>query len=323
MNILGINAFHGDASVGAGQGRQAGRRRSKKSASIGASTAPGSRRWPPSGAGRRRRRARATWTTSRCRAIRRRTCTRRSCSRSRSGRRSRSWSRTAWRTSPRSAASTTRWRRRSASRRSALRAKFHGVEHHKSHISSAFFISPFEQAACLSIDGFGDFVSTMRGVGRDRTAGDHRSDRVSPLRRAVLHGGHAVHRLPPLRRGVEDDGAGAVRQADLRRQAAAGDPPDRRRALRARPRLLPPPHRRRRDDLGRRLAPDRPGVLAQARRAARARARDPEDPDFFGKWADIAHSAQVVYEEIFFHVARATCSGGPGSTSCRSRAAAR
>ncbi len=52
---------------------------------------------------------------------------------------------------------------------SALRAKFHAVEHHKSHISSAFFVSPFEQAACLSIDGFGDFVSTMRGVGRDRT----------------------------------------------------------------------------------------------------------------------------------------------------------
>ena len=50
----------------------------------------------------------------------------------------------------------------------ALRAKFHGIEHHKSHISSAFFISPFEEAACLSIDGFGDFVSTMRGVGRDR-----------------------------------------------------------------------------------------------------------------------------------------------------------
>ena len=30
--------------------------------------------------------------------------------------------------------------------------------------------------------------------------------------------------------------------------------------------------------------------------------RDVEDPEFFGKWADIAHSAQVVYEEIFFHV---------------------
>ena len=51
----------------------------------------------------------------------------------------------------------------------ALRAKVHAVEHHKSHISSAFFISPFEEAACLSIDGFGDFVSTMRAVGRDRS----------------------------------------------------------------------------------------------------------------------------------------------------------
>jgi hypothetical protein len=31
-------------------------------------------------------------------------------------------------------------------------------------------------------------------------------------------------------------------------------------------------------------------------------ARHPDDPEFFGKWADIAHSAQIVYEEIFFHV---------------------
>jgi len=32
-------------------------------------------------------------------------------------------------------------------------------------------------------------------------------------------------------------------------------------------------------------------------------ARDPEDPDFYGRWADVAASAQAVYEEIFFHVA--------------------
>jgi carbamoyltransferase len=31
-------------------------------------------------------------------------------------------------------------------------------------------------------------------------------------------------------------------------------------------------------------------------------ARDPEDPDFFGRWADIAASAQAVFEEIYFHV---------------------
>ena len=46
-----------------------------------------------------------------------------------------------------------------------LRAQFHNVEHHRAHLASAFFVSPFERAALLSIDGFGDFVSTMWAVG--------------------------------------------------------------------------------------------------------------------------------------------------------------
>ncbi len=41
----------------------------------------------------------------------------------------------------------------------------HGVEHHLAHIASAFFCSPFDEAACLTVDGFGDFVSTMLAVG--------------------------------------------------------------------------------------------------------------------------------------------------------------
>ncbi len=40
------------------------------------------------------------------------------------------------------------------------------VEHHRSHMASAFYPSPFEEAAILSIDGFGDFTSTMIGVGK-------------------------------------------------------------------------------------------------------------------------------------------------------------
>ena len=48
----------------------------------------------------------------------------------------------------------------------AIKATFHHVEHHRSHLASAFFVSPFEEAALLSIDGFGDFTSTMTGVGR-------------------------------------------------------------------------------------------------------------------------------------------------------------
>ena len=49
---------------------------------------------------------------------------------------------------------------------SALRAHFHNVEHHQAHVASAFLVSPFEEAAVLSMDGFGDFASTMLAHGR-------------------------------------------------------------------------------------------------------------------------------------------------------------
>src|ERR1700677_4701920 len=44
--------------------------------------------------------------------------------------------------------------------------QMHFVEHHRAHLASAFFPSPFEEAAVISIDGFGDFTSVMWGVGR-------------------------------------------------------------------------------------------------------------------------------------------------------------
>ncbi|HET6227219.1 MAG TPA: carbamoyltransferase C-terminal domain-containing protein [Bacteroidia bacterium] len=46
-----------------------------------------------------------------------------------------------------------------------IKAEIHNIEHHRSHLASAFFASPFEKAALLSIDGFGDFTSTMTAVG--------------------------------------------------------------------------------------------------------------------------------------------------------------
>jgi carbamoyltransferase len=48
----------------------------------------------------------------------------------------------------------------------ALKSKIHQVEHHRSHLASAFFASPFEEAALLSIDGSGDFTTTMIGTGK-------------------------------------------------------------------------------------------------------------------------------------------------------------
>lgn len=49
---------------------------------------------------------------------------------------------------------------------SLVKHKIHQVEHHRSHLASAFFASPFEEAALLSIDGSGDFTTTMIGIGR-------------------------------------------------------------------------------------------------------------------------------------------------------------
>ena len=51
----------------------------------------------------------------------------------------------------------------------SLGAQIHHVEHHLAHLASAFLVSRFEEAACISIDGFGDFASTAIGVGRGST----------------------------------------------------------------------------------------------------------------------------------------------------------
>jgi carbamoyltransferase len=48
----------------------------------------------------------------------------------------------------------------------SLSAQIHYVEHHLAHLASAFLVSRFEEAACISIDGFGDFASTAVGFGQ-------------------------------------------------------------------------------------------------------------------------------------------------------------
>jgi carbamoyltransferase len=42
-------------------------------------------------------------------------------------------------------------------------------EHHESHAASAFFPSPFQEAAFLTIDGVGEWTTTSWGMGRDNT----------------------------------------------------------------------------------------------------------------------------------------------------------
>ncbi len=45
--------------------------------------------------------------------------------------------------------------------RSDIKAQFHRIEHHQTHVAAGFLISPFEEAAVLSVDGMGDFTSTL------------------------------------------------------------------------------------------------------------------------------------------------------------------
>ena len=47
-----------------------------------------------------------------------------------------------------------------------IREKIINVEHHRAHLASAFFASPFDESAILSIDGSGDFTTTMLAIGR-------------------------------------------------------------------------------------------------------------------------------------------------------------
>ncbi len=47
-----------------------------------------------------------------------------------------------------------------------FQGNIHHVEHHLAHLSSAFLVSPFQQAVSVSVDGFGDFSSAAWGIGQ-------------------------------------------------------------------------------------------------------------------------------------------------------------
>lgn len=48
--------------------------------------------------------------------------------------------------------------------RRQLRAQFHRIEHHQTHLAAGFLISPYDRAAVLSVDGMGDFCSTTTAM---------------------------------------------------------------------------------------------------------------------------------------------------------------
>jgi carbamoyltransferase len=47
------------------------------------------------------------------------------------------------------------------------RTRVHYIEHHLAHLASAYCITGLPEAVCISVDGFGDFASTAWGIGRN------------------------------------------------------------------------------------------------------------------------------------------------------------
>ncbi len=56
----------------------------------------------------------------------------------------------------------------------AYRNRFLFAGHHESHAASAFFPSPFEEAAILTLDGVGEWATATQGVGRGNRVELHR-----------------------------------------------------------------------------------------------------------------------------------------------------
>ena len=54
------------------------------------------------------------------------------------------------------------------------------AEHHQSHAASAFFPSPFEEAAVLTMDGVGEWATTSVGIGRGNYIGDDQGNPPFP-----------------------------------------------------------------------------------------------------------------------------------------------
>ncbi len=182
-----------------------------------------------------------------------------------------------------------------------VRARLHAVGHHRSHLASAFYVSPFEEAACLSLDAFGDFVSGMRAVGRGTEL--RILDEVRFPHSLGLFYTAATQYLGFHKYGEEWKMMGL---------APYGKP---RYAKELRRLIRPTPGGGyaldtsyfRHDGEGIEMtwaegSPHVGRVWSDKLVELLGPARSPDDPDFFGRWADVAASAQAVFEEIYFHV---------------------
>jgi carbamoyltransferase len=182
----------------------------------------------------------------------------------------------------------------------AFRGRIQRVEHHLAHLASCFLVSPFREAAVVSIDGFGDFSSAAWGAGRD-TAIEVEGRIHFPHSLGIFYQALTQHLgfphygdeykvmglapygrptyLPAMRRIVRllDDGGFALDTRYFRHHrekidyAWGGGSPH----------------------IGTLFSPELVELLGPARAG---------DEPLTDRHRDIAHSTQAMYEEAFFHL---------------------
>ncbi len=113
------------------------------------------------------------------------------------------------------AAHPARARTAGSARRTASAIVF--TEHHQSHAASAFFPSPFEEAAILTLDGVGEWATASIGAGKGSRIELLAGAALPALARPALLRVHLLLRLQGQLRRVQADGPRALRRAALRR----------------------------------------------------------------------------------------------------------
>jgi carbamoyltransferase len=196
----------------------------------------------------------------------------------------------------------------------AIQAELHFVEHHRAHLASAFYASPFPRAAVVSVDGFGDFASGAWGFGEgthlDLNGQIWFPHSLGAFYTAITqylgfpHYGdeYKVMGLAPY---------GTPSQLDAMRQIVRLQPDgtfalDLRYFRHATERL---PHQWSHGEpvVGQHWAPALEDLLGPARRS---------DEPLEQRHKDIARSAQAMYEEAFFHLLRAMHAAQPVDQLC-------
>ncbi|MCS5698235.1 carbamoyltransferase [Cyanobium sp. FGCU-52] len=197
---------------------------------------------------------------------------------------------------------------------STPQAQLHFVEHHRAHLASAFYASPFARAAVISVDGFGDFASGAWGYGEGT---DLRMDgqiwfphSLGAFYTAITqylgfpHYGdeYKVMGLAPYGR--------PTRLEEMRRIVRLQDDGTYRLDLRY--------FRHASEDLPHQWSQGTPVVGSHwsgALEELLGPARRPEEP-LTERHHDIARSAQAMYEEAFFHLLRALHRRHPVDAVC-------